>query len=156
MQKRRIFLVMCIILIFISSILLSGCSVTYKCADGSEDVNPKKCRKQYICFDGTKVTDSKRCNIVDIPKIEKQDAEKIASTYVNAYTWVDKITAKLISSYETEPESNTDDKENKIGNKRFIVTLIVQEKDNPYETIVEIDSVTGDVTCTKNCQYTKG
>ncbi|MBT7902235.1 hypothetical protein HN587_00075 [Candidatus Woesearchaeota archaeon] len=134
-----------ILLILICSIFIAGCKVKYICADGSEQVNPKKCKKQYFCFDGKEATDKRRCSFVEIAPIVQKDANEIALSYVNAYTALDKVNAKLINSYEFS--------ENETAG--YVAKLVVQLKEGPYETTLKINGKTGEVICTENCQYTK-
>lgn len=96
----------------------------------------------YICPNGAEVPDKSVCKTNKVAGVEKRDAESYAKRYVGAYFSPYGGKAQLVSSYLDPDKSD------------YFATFVVSEKDGePYETVVSIDGVTGQVNCTDNCDY---
>jgi len=92
----------------------------------------------YICANGKEVSSKQMCG----DAVSKNDAENYAKRYVSAFFTPYGGKAQLVSSY-LDMEINN-----------YFATFVVADRDGmPYETIVEIDGVTGKVNCTEKCDY---
>ncbi|MBT5022049.1 hypothetical protein HOK51_06790 [Candidatus Woesearchaeota archaeon] len=141
----------CILIsLLIILILITGCRTIYVCPNGKQTKDESTCKKQLVCPDGLIRSSEQYCKFNKELTIDHRDAEKMADIYVNAYTSLSGIKARLINSYITSKDIDL----NETGGD-YIVNLVVQEPDAPYETTLQIDGATAEVSCIKNCQYTK-
>jgi hypothetical protein len=93
----------------------------------------------YVCENGDEVSQKYLCR----DAVKKKDAENYAKRYVSAYFVPYGGKAQLVSSY-LDPEK-----------KDYFATFVVSEKGGtPYETVVSVDGLTGQVNCTSKCEYT--
>ncbi len=100
-----------------------------------------KTEKVYVCPNGKETTDKSLCPTNKVAAVSKRDAENYAKRYVSAYFYGGK--SQLVSSYINPDEGD------------YYATFVVSQRDEePYETVVVIDGITGKVNCSENCDYT--
>ncbi|MBT7902234.1 hypothetical protein HN587_00070 [Candidatus Woesearchaeota archaeon] len=145
---KKIMVVVCLVVLLL---VLTGCRTTYVCPNGVGKVKDATlCKDQHVCPDGKVRSVVSDCSFEKEVTIERDDAEKMAKTYVNAYTNLVDTNAKVITVYLTEKNEETE----YVGGD-YIAILVVQDKTKPYETELKIDGATGNTECIKNCQYLK-
>ncbi len=94
----------------------------------------------YICANGQETEEKETCPYNKISKVSSKDADKFSTNFVTGFLQAQGGRAKFVSSYADKGD--------------YFVTFIVNPKDNtPYETVVQVDGITGKVKCTENCQY---
>ena len=99
------------------------------------------CKKTiYICANGNAVDIKEDCPYNKITKISQKDAEKFGTNYVGAYVQALEGKAKLVSSFNEKGDY-------------FATFIITPDEGIAYETVVQIDGITGKVNCTEGCQY---
>ena len=126
-MKRSIALII-ITLFLLSTVFLIGCTKT-------ETI--------YVCATGRETPDKDTCGTNKVAGVKKTEAETYASRYVSGYFSSYGGKSQLVSSY-LDPEKGD-----------YFATFIVAERDSePYETVVSIDGVTGQVSCSEKCDYT--
>ncbi|MBW2968385.1 hypothetical protein KY362_07945 [Candidatus Woesearchaeota archaeon] len=121
------------ILFFIISLILvcaalAGCTKTeirYVCVNGGEPVIAKE-----------------MCKTNKIAEVEKREAEDYAQNYVKGYFAPYGGKVQMVSTYLNTADSD------------YYATFIVSVRDGaPRETIVVVDSITGQVRCNETCDY---
>lgn len=123
-MKRLVFAVL--LFVFIAGfIAVAGCTKTV-----------------YICSSGREVEQKEMCPTNKVAGVKKVEAEGYAKNYVSAYFLPYGGKAQMVSAY-LDPEKGD-----------YYATFIVATRDGtPFQTVVLIDGVTGQVNCTEKCDY---
>ncbi len=124
---RRVIFFSIITLLLLGIVAVAGCAKT---------------EYLYVCVNGSALPDKNMCPSNKLTAVKKTDAEEYAKRYVSAYFVPYGGKAQLVSSYLDRDKGD------------HMATFIVSEKGgSPYETIVAIDGLKGNVTCIDKCGY---
>jgi len=99
------------------------------------------CSTTYVCYDGTTQGSIDKCPTVAVPKVVERDAEKAADNFGQAYALAKNDRYTRVNTYKNESNWNIN------------VLFTNVKTNNVAQVTLQIDGVTESVTCISGCEY---